>query len=211
MSGPVPAAVVQQADAQLYSCQGAFAAYPRPRGCGIPRSSWRLRPPAWGGCADHGELSRQGVLPWSGSQCTQEGRCAQGLATGEKVGLCPTPRPLRRTHIWLRPIYWSLRRTLFQRELTEGQLQWPLINGLSTNSIIFNLCLCFSGFYEGFTRKSIHRLSFLKLVDMRKTKISGKSRFYYPLFLKIQVCVYPLAFRLFEGRKNIYTNLRKED
>lgn len=50
----------------------------------------------------------------------------------------------------------------------------------------------------------------LKLVDMRKTKISGKSRFYYPLFSEMHVCVYSWAFRLFEGRKYIDTNFKKE-
>ena len=33
----------------------------------------------------------------------------------------------------------------FSEGLGEGHHQWPLINGLSTNSIIFNLCLCFHG------------------------------------------------------------------
>ena len=45
---------------------------------------------------------------------------------------------------------------------------------------------------------------------MRKAKISGKSGFYYPLFSEMFVCVYFWAFRLFEGRKNIDTNFKKE-
>ena len=45
---------------------------------------------------------------------------------------------------------------------------------------------------------------------MRKAKISGKPRFYYPLFLKIHVCVYLFAFWILAGRKNVDTNFKKE-
>lgn len=112
------------------------------------------------------------------------------------MGRCPTPRPLRRT------LQRALPQTTHLQRASRGEL--------STNLIIFNLCLCFSRLYEGFTTKNIHKLAFFELVDMRKAKISGKTGFYYPLFLEMHVCAYFLAFRLLTGRKNVDTNFKKE-